>query len=1335
MAPFECKVQYLDDTDPFNSTTFPEPSRPPTYSFQPNIPLCNQISGLHKLLRAPHNIEDVALQLSHNLAYLDLESTLEEQTDELEGFRDSRKNTIVLRTQLSVRVHNIIAKLISATGRDLRRALFSLKQIFQDDKDLVHEFVTADGLNCLISVGTDADQNYQNYILRAIGQIMLYVDGMNGVIQHNETIQWLYQLLSSRYRLVQKTSLKLLLVFVEYTESNARLVWDAIKGVDTSRETCLAKGILDILNETDNSTDDELLEYAMTLINKILYGTPDQKTFYDITDTLEEEGMEAIVQKFRNRTPKNKNLFEQCDIYEASLKAEDGDETFSELSMGSSSIRSRRSKGSGHLDLDPSYRRKSRRHTSAARSEQNSAPDLRVISNGPSTVAEKVHAEDQQLSKQMSCSSPELDMKARRRQQRRERRFGKMSQINSGESLDTADEYSASERDRKHSEPDRRLTLKERQARKSGDHSEPTSPTGNELSPSKSVESPRSPKINMKQRFEVDEQTERRPLRDRLASSHSSNDSKESEDPPRFRRRAHRGHQQDDPNAPPQGSLQRKQSLTEQGDSKRKMLRMFYGQSVEKTDMELANENGVIKSPEVTESIRERKSNLTKSTSKSEDVEKKNVENLEDIRGNVQSVQNKLISRPSTDSEKQENVKQNSEKTSILSKVKSVITKPFESSSSAAEKAKQEAGRNQEELELELRILRTRPLIIDQFDFSDLKDEDDEDAFGQPKVLHSATDGPPLPPPPPGFPGGAPPPPPPPGMGPPPPPPPGGLSSRREPSRKLVRLFWQEVRNMPVANGVSKTIWSSIDPVDVDTKKLEHLFESRSKAGTLKRVESEEKLGKKEISVLPLKRAQAINIVLTKLPPIRAIKQAILDMDSAVIDREGIEKIMQMLPTEEEKSKIQESQMQFPDLPLAHAEQFLLTLSSINELCPRLNLWAFKMDYDTNEREAAESLSDLKSTVEQIRKSVTLRKILATLLAIGNFLNGVKIKAFQLDYLAKVPEVKDTVHKQSLLYHLCTMVMEKYPDTSDLYSELGALHRCSRVDFDNIAQILKSLDDNCKRSWEHLRLIAKHDSSSPLKTRLTEFLADAGERIAILKVVYRRVINRYRKMLLFLAMTPKAAKDSKPHEFCKVISEFALEYRTVRQRVLDQKRKKEDHRKRTKTRGKLITESGAYGNVEQSSSNSPGTTAVPVNDPRSNESVDMEAFHNALVADNPKAQLKSPQKTRQRTPSGRPHVAQNREKENNHVPSTPTNNNNNYTNYDTDDQTDQMMDLLVKSATSADKRTRIRKNRAKEGKTPRKSVRRTRTLKNGLSPEELEALQVQANKTVRQIQV
>ena len=38
--------------------------------------------------------------------------------------------------------------------------------IFQDDKDLVHAFVQNDGLACLIKVGSENDQNYQNYILR-----------------------------------------------------------------------------------------------------------------------------------------------------------------------------------------------------------------------------------------------------------------------------------------------------------------------------------------------------------------------------------------------------------------------------------------------------------------------------------------------------------------------------------------------------------------------------------------------------------------------------------------------------------------------------------------------------------------------------------------------------------------------------------------------------------------------------------------------------------------------------------------------------------------------------------------------------------------------------------------------------------------------------------------------------------------------------------------------------------------------------------------------------------------------------------------------------------------
>lgn len=56
------------------------------------------------------------------------------------------------------------------------------------------------------------------------------------------------------------------------------------------------------------------------------------------------------------------------------------------------------------------------------------------------------------------------------------------------------------------------------------------------------------------------------------------------------------------------------------------------------------------------------------------------------------------------------------------------------------------------------------------------------------------------------------------------------------------------------------------------------------------------------ISVLGTKRSNAINIGLTKLPPPRNIKQAILKFDSTILNKEGLEKIIQtMLPAEEEK--------------------------------------------------------------------------------------------------------------------------------------------------------------------------------------------------------------------------------------------------------------------------------------------------------------------------------------------------------------------------------------------------------------------------------------------------
>lgn len=50
---FSCRIQYLDDSNPFVTSNFPEPTRPPTYAFLTNVPLSNQITNVHSTLNAP----------------------------------------------------------------------------------------------------------------------------------------------------------------------------------------------------------------------------------------------------------------------------------------------------------------------------------------------------------------------------------------------------------------------------------------------------------------------------------------------------------------------------------------------------------------------------------------------------------------------------------------------------------------------------------------------------------------------------------------------------------------------------------------------------------------------------------------------------------------------------------------------------------------------------------------------------------------------------------------------------------------------------------------------------------------------------------------------------------------------------------------------------------------------------------------------------------------------------------------------------------------------------------------------------------------------------------
>ena len=88
------------------------------------------------------------------------------------------------------KANKILDKLRATEGAELKKVLFSLKTFFQEDKNLVADFIQVGGLAQLVILGKEDEVQLQNFILRALGQIMLYVDGMQGVMLHIQVSNW-----------------------------------------------------------------------------------------------------------------------------------------------------------------------------------------------------------------------------------------------------------------------------------------------------------------------------------------------------------------------------------------------------------------------------------------------------------------------------------------------------------------------------------------------------------------------------------------------------------------------------------------------------------------------------------------------------------------------------------------------------------------------------------------------------------------------------------------------------------------------------------------------------------------------------------------------------------------------------------------------------------------------------------------------------------------------------------------------------------------------------------------------------------------------------------------
>ncbi|KAK6927637.1 Formin, FH2 domain, partial [Dillenia turbinata] len=212
---------------------------------------------------------------------------------------------------------------------------------------------------------------------------------------------------------------------------------------------------------------------------------------------------------------------------------------------------------------------------------------------------------------------------------------------------------------------------------------------------------------------------------------------------------------------------------------------------------------------------------------------------------------------------------------------------------------------------------------------------------------------------------------------------------------------------------------------EFDMKELESLFSAAVPSsdqghGKGNRRASGPKTDK--VQLIELRRAYNCEIMLTKVKiPLSVLSSSLLALDDSALDVDQVENLIKFCPTKEEMELLKNYSGDKENL--GKCEQCFLELMKVPRVESKLRVFSFKIQFCTQVSELRRSLNLVNSAAEEIRGSVKLKRIMQTILSLGNALNHGTARGsaigFRLDSLLKLTDTRARNKKMTLMHYLC----------------------------------------------------------------------------------------------------------------------------------------------------------------------------------------------------------------------------------------------------------------------------------------------------------------------------
>ncbi|XP_022921542.1 formin-like protein 13 isoform X1 [Cucurbita moschata] len=423
------------------------------------------------------------------------------------------------------------------------------------------------------------------------------------------------------------------------------------------------------------------------------------------------------------------------------------------------------------------------------------------------------------------------------------------------------------------------------------------------------------------------------------------------------------------------------------------------------------------------------------------------------------------------------------------------------------------------------------------------------------------------------------------------------INSRSHITKKLKPLHW-----LKLSKAVQGSLWAETQKTgevsrapEIDMSELESLFSAAVPApDLLKKSGGPGSVGNKpeKVQLIDHRRAYNCEIMLSKVKvPLQDLMSSVLDLEDAALDIDQVENLIKFCPTKEEMDLLKGYTGEKEKL--GKCEQFFLELMQVPRVECKLRVFSFKMQFSCQVTDLKKSLNFVNSAAEEIKSSVKLKRVMQTILSLGNALNQGTARGsaigFRLDSLLKLTETRARNNKMTLMHYLCKILADKLPEVLDFSNDLASLEPASKVQLKILAEEMQAISKGLEKIVQELST-SENDGpiSNNFRMVLKEFLRFAEAEVRTLASLYSSVGRNVDSLILYFGEDPaRCPFEQVMSTLCNFVSMFNRAHEeNCKQIELELKKATEKEKSKTghvhkKTRTKKLSRSQVeIGNVK-----------------------------------------------------------------------------------------------------------------------------------------------------------